>query len=210
MSKPDRYGMHPDRASDALRYVQTAHEFEMGGHKYRCHPLTPFEQIHVARRLAPIALSALRPEAGRTAIIARLATLASIGTKAEGSPGALAGDQQAIDDALDLAGSILGAAAETDEEMINGIIRKVMGKIGRESEGGGIMFMWNTKLDIPTYRDVDGFATLALVGRYLFFEFKDRIADYIATLNLKPGPALMAAMTSAQAGPRPPNAPGGI
>ncbi len=55
------------------------------------------------------------------------------------------------------------------------------------------MQIWHSGNDLPTYRDLDGFQVLALVSRYLFAEFSGTVADYIATLNLKPGPALMAA-----------------
>ncbi len=73
------------------------------------------------------------------------------------------------------------------------IIRKCGSKIWRKHEGGGGQPIWFPAQNLPTYRDLDGFKVLALVARYLFVEFKDSIAEYIASLNLKPGPVLMAA-----------------
>ena len=185
--------------------MKTAHSFEMGGHRYECHGLLPLEQIHMARRLAPVILSALKPEGGRTAILLRLAKIANL-SAAEGP--APAPDGQTVNDAIELAVSIFEAAAATDEEMLNGIIRKVMTKIFRENEHGGIMQMWSPKFDVPSYPDVDGFMTLAMVARYLVLEFKDRIAEYVASLNLQQGPALAAALNGGAPHPRPPHAPG--
>jgi hypothetical protein len=207
--KVDQYGVHSDNRPDSLRYNQTAHEFEMGDYKYRCNPLTPLEQIHIARRLAPIVLSALKPEGGRKAILARLTKFANLAAAKEDDAPKVVANDQLVADALDLATSIFEAAAATEEETINTIIRKCGLKIFRVSEGGGAMMIWNTRDDIPTYRDLDGFKVLALVSRYLFAEFEDSIAEYIASLNLKPGPALMAA-AGAAGHQRPPGAPGSL
>lgn len=205
----DQYGVHTDNRPDSLRYNQVAHEFETGGHKYRCNPLSPLEQIHTARRLAPVILSALKPEGGRKAILARLAKFANLATSEDGAATEATTNDQVVADALDLATGIFEAAAATDEEAINVIIRKVGTKIFRTNENGGGLPIWDTRNDIPVYRDLDGFKVLALVSRYLFLEFKDSVAEYITSLNLKPGPALMAA-AGAQPRQRPPGAPEGV
>ncbi|MBP28105.1 phage tail assembly chaperone [Methylobacterium sp.] len=204
--KVDQYGVHSDNLPDSLRYTQFVHEFELNGHKYGCQALSPLEQIHVARRLAPMLLSALKPEGGRQAILTRLAKFASIASAEEGVPASMTATDQIVSDALDLATSVFEAAAATDEESVNVLIRKCGGKIWRRSEGGGGLSIWHSGNDLPTYRDLDGFQVLALVSRYLFAEFAGAIADYIATLNLKPGPALMGA-AGGPPRPRPPGAP---
>lgn len=208
--KVDQWGVHSDNYPDSMRYHQAAHEFEVGEHKYRCHPLQPLEQIHVARRLAPVILGALKPEGGRKAILARLAKFANLAAAEDGAVAAALNNDQVVADALDLATSIFEAAAATDEESINVIIRKCGTKIFRVREGGGAMPIWESRDDLPVYRDLDGFKVLALVSRYLFAEFKDSIAEYITSLNLKPGPALMAAAAEAATRQRPPGAPEGI
>ena len=48
--------------------LKTAHGFELGGHTYECKALLPLEQVHLARRLAPLVLGALKPESGRASI----------------------------------------------------------------------------------------------------------------------------------------------
>ncbi|EIZ81876.1 bacteriophage protein [Methylobacterium sp. GXF4] len=207
--KVDQYGVHTDNRPDGLRYHQTVHEFVMGGHKYGCQPLNPLEQIHISRRLAPVILSALKPEGGRKAILARLTKFANLASTEDGAAPEVVASDQLVADALDLATSIFEAAAATDEESVDVIIRKCGGKIWRKNEGGGGQPIWHSNQDLPTYRDLDGFKVLALVSRYLFVEFKDSIAEYIASLNLKPGPALMAA-AGAAAQQRPPGAPGGL
>ena len=207
--KIDQYGVHSDNRPDSLRYNQMVHEFEMGNHKYGCHPLDPLEQIHIARRLAPVILSALKPEGGRKAILARLTKFANRASTEDGAAPEVVASDQLVADALDLATSIFEAAAATDEESVNVIIRKCGSKIWRKNEGGGGMPIWFSNQDLPTYRDLDGFKVLALVSRYLFVEFKDSIAQYIASLNLKPGPALMAA-AGAAGQQRPPGAPGSL
>ena len=207
--KPDRFGVHPDNVGDALRYNQIVHEFEMGDHKYGCHPLNPLEQIHIARRLAPVILSALKPEGGRKAILARLTKFANLASNEDGAAPDVVASDELVADALDLATSIFEAAAATDEESVNVIIRKCGGKIWRKNDGGGGQPIWYSNHDLPTYRDLDGFKVLALVARYLFVEFKDSIAEYIASLNLKPGPAFMAA-AGAAGHQRPPGAPGSL
>ena len=206
-NKPDRFGVHPDRLTNSMRYQQIAYEFEMAGHKYGCHPLQPLEQIHVARRLAPVILSALKPEGGRKAILARLAKFANLAAAEGSAPTEAMNNDQVVAVALDLATSIFEAAAATDEESVNTVIRKCMGKIFRMAESGGIQVMWDSRDDLPVARDLDGFKVLVLVSRYLFAEFKDSITEYIASLDLKPGPALMAAL-DAQSQQRPPGAPG--
>jgi len=208
--KVDRFGNHTDNYPDSMRYHQAAHEFEVGEHKYRCNPLQPLEQIHVARRLAPVILSALKPEGGRNAILARLAKFANLAAAEDGAAPAVADNDQIITDALDFATSIFEAAAATDEESINVIIRKCGTKIFRVRDGGGGLPIWEPRDDLPVYRDLDGFKVLALVSRYLFVEFKDSITEYITSLNLKPGPALMAAAAGAATRQRPPGAPEGI
>lgn len=208
--KVDKWGVHTDNRPDSLRYHQEAHAFEMGGHKYSCQPLNPLEQIHVARRLAPVILSALKPEGGRKAILARLAKFANLAASEDAAASNVASNDQVIADALDLATSIFEAAAATDEESVNIIIRKCGTKIWRKSEGGAGLPIWSGKDDFPTYRDLDGFKVLGLVSRYLFLEFKDSIAEYITSLNLKPGPALMAAAAEVATRQRPPGAPEGI
>lgn len=204
----DAYGQHTDHAPDSLRYNQEIHTFEMGGHKYGCQGLGPLEQIHVARRLAPVILSALKPEGGRKAILAHLTKFANLASAEDGAAPEVVANDQLVADALDLATSIFEAAAATDEELVNVIIRKCGSKIWRKNEGGGGQPIWFQNQDLPTYRDLDGFKVLALVSRYLFVEFKDNVADYIASLNLKPGPVLMAAGAAAQQ--RPPGAPGSL
>lgn len=206
--KVDQYGVHSDNRPDSLRYNQMVHEFEVGDHKYGCHPLDPLEQIHIARRLAPVILSALKPEGGRKAILARLTKFANLAASEDGAAPEVVASDQLVADALDLATSIFEAAAATDEESVNVIIRKCGSKIWRKNEGGGGMPIWFSNQDLPTYRDLDGFKVLALVSRYLFVEFKDSIAEYIASLNLKPGPVLMAAGVAAQQ--RAPGAPGSL
>jgi len=207
--KVDQFGVHTDNRPDSLRYNQTVHQFDMGGHKYGCQPLNPLEQIHVARRLAPVILSALKPEGGRKAILARLTKFANLASAEDGVAPDVTANDQLVADALDLATSIFEAAAATDEESVNVIIRKCGGKIWRKNEGGGGQPIWYSNQDLPTYRDLDGFKVLALVSRYLFVEFKDSIAEYITSLNLKPGPMLMAA-AGVGARERPPGAPGGL
>lgn len=207
--KIDQWGVHTDNRPDALRFNQEIHEFEMGGHKYGCHGLDPLEQIHVARRLAPIILSALKPEGGRKAILARLTKFANLAASEDDTAPDVTANDQLVADALDLATSIFEAAAATDEESVNVIIRKCGSKVWRKNEGGGGQPIWFPNQDLPTYRDLDGFKVLALVSRYLFVEFKDSIAEYIASLNLKPGPAFMAA-AGVTAQQRPPGAPGSL
>lgn len=207
--KVDQWGVHSDNRPDGLRYNQEAHVFEVGDHRYSCQPLNPLEQIHIARRLAPVVLSALKPEGGRKAILARLAKFANLAAAEDGSAPVAADSDQVLADALDLATSIFEAAAATDEDSVNVIIRKCGTKIWRKRENGGGMPIWSGKDDFPTYRDLDGFMVLGLVSRYLFLEFKDSIADYITSLNLKPGPALMAA-AGVQPRQRPPGAPEGV
>ncbi|MGU3663137.1 hypothetical protein ACLBX9_02930 [Methylobacterium sp. A49B] len=190
-----------------MRYNQTAHEFETGGHRYKCQPLAPLEEIHIARRLAPVILSALKPEGGRKQILARLAKFANLASvEGEDAPVEVASDQ-VMTDALDLATSIFEAAAATEEASIDLIIRKCGSKIWRTAEGGGGQPIWDARNDMPVYRDLDGFKVLALVSRYLFLEFGEAIGDYIASLDLKPGPVLAAA---AGLSARPPGAPGSI
>lgn len=205
--KRNRYGVPIDNyAGTALRYNQSVHFFELRGHKYSAQQLDPLQQVHIARRLAPILLGAVKPEQGRKAIIACLASMASLAaSQDEGVPKDVTTDQ-VIADAIDLATSVLGAAAAADEETVNTIIRKCMSKIWREKEEGrGGMPLWDTKNDQPAYDDIDGFTMLALVVRYLIEEFRDSIVEYIGSLDLKPGPALKAA---AGLQPRPPGAPG--
>lgn len=172
--------------------LKTAHSFEIGGHAYQCKALLPLEQVHLARRLAPLILGALKPESGRTVILQRLAKVAGIGT----DDAASVPPAEMAEAAMDLATGILEAAASIDEESVNTIIRTVMSKIWRADEAGIARQVWWTRpgLDQPTYPDIDGFMTLAIVGRYLTGEFKDRIAEYVASLSLKAGPAFAAAM----------------
>lgn len=203
----DQFGNHTDNYPDSLRYHQTAHTFEFGGHKYRCNPLRPVEQLHLARRLAPILLAALKPEDGRKAILARLMKFAAL-AKAEqdGEPAAL-NSEAVINDALDLATSVFEAAAATNEELLNVILKTVLKKIFRENEGGGALPVWSDQLEGPHQRDIDGITMLSLVIRYLVLEFREVIAAYIKNLGVTPGPVLMAA---AGLGQRPPGAPGMI
>ncbi len=194
-----------DELPEAYRrgMMQVVHKFKWGDHNYNCHALLPLEQVHMARRLAPIILSALKPEGGRAAILKRLAKIANLSADEGPAP---AVDGQTVNDAIELAISVFEAAAATDEEMLNGIIRKVMKKIFRTRESGGAMAMWDSKFDVPTYPDVDGFVMMALVANYIVLEFKDRISEYVSTLGLKPGPALAAAERGAGA-QRAPGAP---
>lgn len=204
----DQYGQHRDNIPDGLRYNQTAHTFTVGEHAYRCQPLDPLQQIHTARRLAPIILSALKPEDGRQAILARLMKLASLAASEadKGDAEPATSSEAVVNDALDLATSIFSGAAAADEETVNKVIRLCGQKIWRIREGGAGQPIWHSNSDLPTYRDLDGFQILSLVCRYLFLEFRESIGDYIRGLGLKPGPVLTAAGKSPAE--RPPGAPG--
>ena len=203
----DQYGTHTDNYPDSLRYHQTAHSFELGGHKYRCNPLKPVEQLHLARRLAPILLAALKPEDGRKAILARLMKFAALAKAEQSSEPAAASSEDVINDALDLATSVFEAAAATNEEMVNVILKTVLKKVFRENGDGGALPVWSDQLEGPHQRDIDGFTMLSLVIRYLVLEFHEVISEYIKNLGVTPGPVLMAA---AGMGQRPPGAPGTI
>ena len=203
----DQYGTHTDNYPDSLRYHQTAHRFELGGHKYRCNPLKPVEQLHLARRLAPILLAALKPEDGRKAILARLMKFAALAKAEQAAEPAAATNEDIVNDALDLATSVFEAAAATNEEMVNVILKTVLKKVFRENEDGGVMQVWSDQLEGPHQRDIDGFTMLSLVIQYLVLEFREVIAEYIKNLGVTPGPVLMAA---AGMGQRPPGAPGTI
>lgn len=204
--KPDRFGVHPDNVGDALRYNQVVHEFEFGEHKYRCNALDPLQQIHMARRLAPIILGALKPEGGRQAILARLAKFANLAAAEGVGEGAPSLDDRIVADTMDLATSVFEAFAATDEAALDTIIKKCGVKIFRVNDSGGGMPIWHTGAEYPHYRDMDGFQLISIVVRYLFLEFQGSIAEYISSLGLKPGPVLTAAMAQG----RPPGAPGGV
>ncbi|WP_342111731.1 phage tail assembly chaperone [Methylobacterium sp. SI9] len=178
----------------------------MGGHKYTAPELDPLAQIHIARRLAPIILGALKPEGGRKAILARLAKFANLASAEGEGQSALAENDQIIADAMDLATSILEAAASSNEDSVNFIIRECAARIFRMREGGGGLPIWPKGQEYPSYRDIDGFTLFGLVCRYLFLEYREPIAEYIASLNLAPGPALAAAVAGAPR-ERPPGAP---
>lgn len=169
--------------------LKTAHGFELGGHTYECKALLPLEQVHLARRLAPLVLGALKPESGRAVILQRLSKVAGIGS----DDAAPISQAEMAEAAMELATGILEAAASIDEESVNVIIRTTMTKVWRKDDTGVSRQVWWSKLDQPTFPDIDGFMTLAIVGRYLTNEFKDRIAEYLATLNLRAGPAFAAA-----------------
>lgn len=189
------------RIGDPLiqRDINPAHSFTFGEHTYECHPLQPLEQIHVARRLAPLIAGALRPEDGRAVILQRLAKVAGLGSSKRDTP---IDSDLIADAAMDLAASVLEAASAIDEETVNDVIRKCMLKMWRQLPSGGKQTLWYKPLDRPSFPDIDGFVTLALVGRYLAGEFQGRISEYIASLDLKPGPALAAAMGAADPTPR--------
>lgn len=203
--KRDKWGIPLDNFKGLQRYHVTAHTFEMGAHAYTATSLTPLEQVHIARRLAPVLLGALKPEEGRKAIIARLASMTSLAASQAENAAQNSDNEQAVADALDLATSIFSAAAASDEETVNAIIRKCMGKISRANDTGAGLPVWDAKDDIPRYEDIDGFKTIALTIRYLFEEFQESIVEYLTSLDLKPGPALMAGAGNR---PRPPGAPG--
>jgi len=177
----------------------------MGEHNYTAQPLDPLSQIHVARRLAPVILGALKPEGGRKAILARLAKFANLASAEGGASEDLAGSDQVVADAMDLATSILEAGAATNEESLNFVIHLCGQKIWRKNENGGGMPIWPKGQEYPTYRDLNGFHILGLTVRYLFVEFREPITEYIATLDLAPGPVLMAAGDPRRE--RPPGAP---
>lgn len=202
--KRDPYGIPLDKFTGLQRYNVASHTFRVGDYEYRANSLTPLEQVHIARRLAPILLGALKPEDGRRAIIARLASMTALAASQDGATTQSATSEQVIADALDLATSIFSAAASADEETVNAIIRKCMGKISRNKENGGGIGVWNSKDDIPYYEDIDGFTMMTIVVRYLFEEFQESVVDYLTSLNLKPGPALSATAANR---PRPPGAP---
>lgn len=202
--KRDKWGVPLDNFRGLQRYHVTAHTFEMGAHSYTATSLTPLEQVHIARRLAPVLLGALKPEEGRKAIIARLASMTSLAASQAEDAAQGSNSEQVIADALDLATSIFSAAASTDEETVNAIIRKCMGKVSRVNDSGAGLPIWDSRDDIPRHEDIDGFKTIALTIRYLFEEFQESIVEYLKSLELKPGPALMEAAGSR---PRPPGAP---
>jgi len=192
--------MTPNAAADKAinsalmqQQLKTAHSFEIGGHAYQCKALLPLEQVHLARRLAPLVLGALKPESGRAVIMQRLGKIAGMASEGDAAP---ISQEEMAEAAMDLAVGILEAAASIDEESVNVIIRTVMGKIWRADEAGISRQVWWTKpgLDQPTYPDIDGFTMLGIVGRYLTAEFKDRIVEHIASLGLRAGPAFTAAM----------------
>jgi len=178
------------------RQIRITHSFKLGGHDYECHGLLPLEQVHLARRLAPLVLGALKPESGRAVILQRLSKVAGIGAAKDADPISQA---ELAEASMELATGILEAASSIDEETVNDIIRKVMKKVWRADETGAKRQVWWDKLDQPTFPDIDGFMTLAIVGQYLVGEFKDRIAEYVASLKLRAGPAFATAMSQTPA-----------
>lgn len=137
-------------------------EFEVGGHAYRAARLDAFQQIHVARRLAPVLGSVA---AGLAPIVRELiGALGQAGDNRSGVViGLLASRAEQILACLPTLGDALGRINDEDAEYI---LKTCLGVVQRKVEGGwNRVTAQNNGSIMPDFDDINGVVALLIARK---------------------------------------------